>query len=114
MIAPIQKPEKLPATIPERIVKEAPPSREAVTTSFVCFAFGEVNILVASGIKAAPNVPQEMINDKLNHKLFGRSPKSHLLTAKVVMIDNIEVNQTRFVKGASKSNLFSCFSHLFA
>jgi hypothetical protein len=50
MIAPIQKPEKLPETIPERIVNEAPPSREATTTSEVCFAFGDVKIFVASHI----------------------------------------------------------------
>ena len=69
MTAPIQKPEKLPATIPERIVNDAPPSLEAVTTSSVCFAFGLVNTFVASGIKAAPNVPQEMMIAKTNHKL---------------------------------------------
>ena len=101
---PIQKPEKLPETIPERIVKEEPPSFEAVTTSFVCFAFGEVNNFVASGIKAAPNVPQEIITDKINHKLFSSPPSNALLTPNVIIIENIDVNQTRFDNGASKSN----------
>ena len=67
--APIQKPEKLPATKPERIVNEAPPSLDAVTTSSVCFALGLVNIFVASGINAAPKVPQEMMIARINHKL---------------------------------------------
>ena len=51
--------------------KEAPPSFEAVTTSEVCLAFGLVNTLVNSGINAAPKVPQLIIVDNVNHKLFG-------------------------------------------
>ena len=102
--SPIQNPEKFPDTIPDRMVKEAPPSLEAVTTSHVCFALGLVNTFVNSGIKAAPRVPQLIIIDKVSHKLFGIEPNKYLLTPKVMQIDNIEVNQTRFVKGASKSN----------
>ncbi len=34
MTMPIQKAQKLPATRPERMLSEAPPSREAVTTSW--------------------------------------------------------------------------------
>ena len=67
-IAPIQKPEKLPDTIPESIVSDAPPSLEATTTSWVCFALGLVNTLVASGMRAAPNVPQEIIIESTSHK----------------------------------------------
>ena len=89
--APIQKPEKLPETIPERIVKEAPPSREAVTTSSVWSAFGEVKIFVNSGINAEPKVPQEMIADKINHKLP-------------------PIGANRFVNGFSKSNLAVAFA----
>ena len=114
MIAPIQKPEKLPDTIPDKMVKDAPPSREAVTTSFVCFAFGLVKIFVISGIKAAPRVPQEIIKDKMNHKLFSMPPSSHLLTENVIIIDKTDVNQTRFVSGTSKSNLLFSLSHFLA
>ena len=55
------------------MVREAPPSFEAVTTSAVCFAFGDVNTFVASGINAAPKVPQEIITDKINQRLLPRS-----------------------------------------
>jgi len=33
MVRPSQKAEKLPATNPERMLREAPPWREALTTS---------------------------------------------------------------------------------
>ena len=70
-----------------------------------------MNILVNSGIKAAPSVPQLIIIDKTNHKgrspiiLFGRgrSPSIILLITKVTSIDKIEVIQTKDVSGASKS-----------
>ena len=68
MTIPVQKAEKLPETSPERMVNEDPPSREAVTTSLVCLAFGEVNIFVNSGMSAAPKVPQEMIREIKSHK----------------------------------------------
>ena len=61
-----------------------------------------------------PADPEEMIIDNTSQVFSGKELKSHLLTLNVIIIDNIEVNQTRFVKGASKSNLFSCFSHFFA
>ena len=70
MIEPIQNPEKFPDTKPDKIVNEAPPSFDAVTTSLVCFAFGEVNTFVASGINAAPKVPQEIMVDNIIHKLL--------------------------------------------
>ena len=36
--------------------------------------FGDVNICVNSGIRAAPRVPKLIINDKVIHRLSGRSP----------------------------------------
>ena len=102
---PIQNADILPDTIPERIVNEEPPSLEAVTTSSVCLAFGEVKIFVNSGIKAAPNVPQEMIAERISHKLLPISANNQWLTPNVIAIDRIDVNQTRLVNGFSKSNL---------
>ena len=55
--------------MPDRIVSEAPPSLDATTTSWVCLALGLVNTLVASGIRAAPKVPQEIMIDQTNHKI---------------------------------------------
>ena len=67
-INPVQKPEKLPATNPDKILSEAPPCSEALTTSLTCNDFGEVNIFVISGMTAAPKVPQEIIVAKIHHK----------------------------------------------
>src|SRR5207302_10341188 len=61
MRPPIQKALKLPATMPERIVSDAPPSREAVTISWTCFECELVKTLVNSGISTAARVPQLMI-----------------------------------------------------
>ena len=57
-IIPIQNALKLPATIPESIFKEEPPSFEALTTSFTCFDEQLVKTFVSSGIIAAAKVPQ--------------------------------------------------------
>ena len=73
----------------------------------MCLALGLVNTLVASGIRAAPNVPQEIMIDKTNHKFSPMSFSKKLLTQNVIMIDKIEVIQTRLVKGASKSNFLA-------
>ena len=39
---PVQKLPKLPDTSPDRMLSEAPPWREVLTTSFTCDAVGEV------------------------------------------------------------------------
>src|SRR4029450_3371170 len=58
---PFQKALKLPATRPERIVSDAPPSRDAVTISWTCFEWELVKTFVNSGISTAASVPQLMI-----------------------------------------------------
>ena len=58
---PIQKALKLPATNPERMVSEAPPSRDAVTISWTCLEWELVKTLVNSGISTAASVPQLMM-----------------------------------------------------
>ena len=50
-----------------------------------------------------------MIQDRTNHKLPPISANNHLLTPNVITIDKIDVNQTRFVNGFSKSN-FAVFA----
>ncbi len=69
---PIQKALKLPATNPERMFREDPPFFDASTTSFTCVDLGLVNILVNSGIRAAPSVPALMITESVIHILCGR------------------------------------------
>ena len=66
---PIQKALKLPATRPERIVSDAPPSREAVTISCTCLECELVKTLVNSGISTAASVPQLMIDGQLPPQL---------------------------------------------
>ena len=67
MAMPFQKQEKLPATRPERMVSEAPPSREALTISATWREFELVNTLVSSGITAAASVPHEMMIESFHH-----------------------------------------------
>ena len=64
---PFQKALKLPATMPERIVSDAPPSREAVTISCTCLECELVKTLVNSGISTAASVPQLMIVASCHH-----------------------------------------------
>src|SRR5437879_6115693 len=61
MRRPIQNALKYPATSPERIVREAPPSRDAVTISWTCLEWELVKTLVNSGISTAARVPQLMM-----------------------------------------------------
>src|SRR6266850_1860129 len=110
MRMPFQKALKLPATRPERIVSDVPPSRDAVTISFTCLEWELVKILVNSGMSTAASVPQLMIVASC-HQSCGRalpptdrSPiKSQLMPNEVVM-HKIEAIQMRRVNGASKSN----------
>jgi hypothetical protein len=60
MASPIQKALKFPAVSPARIFSDAPPSREAATTSLTCADLVEVKILTILGVTAPANVPTEM------------------------------------------------------
>src|SRR3954471_20411546 len=68
MSMPFQKALKLPATRPERIVSDAPPSRDAVTISWTCFEWELVKTLVNSGMSTAASVPQLMIVASCHHR----------------------------------------------
>src|SRR5215475_13550237 len=67
---PFQKALKLPATRPERIVSDEPPSCDAVTISWTCLECELVKTLVNSGMSTAASVPQLMIVASCHHK-FG-------------------------------------------
>src|SRR5215470_15441395 len=94
MSMPFQKALKLPATMPERIVSEAPPSFDAVTISWTCLECELVKTLVNSGMSTAANVPQLMIMPSC-HQSWDRSLpgnvmlllpiKSQLMPKEVVM-----------------------------
>src|SRR6476620_1401925 len=102
MTNPIQNAEKLPATKPERMFNEAPPCLEQLVTSRTWRELVLTNTLVNSGINAPATVPQLMMTDN-THQRAGwampepalKSPNSILLATNVMMIDTMEVIQTR-------------------
>src|SRR6185369_15477618 len=115
---PIQKALKLPATMPERIVSDAPPSRDAVTISLTCLEWELVKTLVNSGISTAASVPQLMIAASCHHRLgsafmtwvppsitgTARSLISSQLMKNEVLMHRIDAIQMSRVSGSSKSN----------
>ena len=56
------------------MLSDAPPSREAVTTSLTCADSVEVKTLTSSGITAPASVPQVMIVDSFHQSV--PSPRS--------------------------------------
>src|SRR5437773_9339714 len=107
MAKPSQYALKLPATKPERMLSEAPPSRELVTISRTCREWVDVKTLTNSGMSAPASVPQLMIVASFHH--MDPSPfRSGIimeLTTKVSPMERMEVSQTSVVRGASKLNL---------
>src|SRR5687768_5073056 len=104
MLMPSQYAEKFPATRPERIFNDAPPSREEVTTSCTCRDSVEVNTLTSSGMIAPASVPHEMMIPSFHHSvLFPASVGivNHE-TMKVITTETIDVIHTSDVSGASK------------
>src|SRR5687767_10582948 len=104
MLMPSQYAEKFPATRPERIFSEAPPSRDEVTTSLTWRDSVEVNTLTSSGMIAPASVPHEIITASFHHSvLFPASSGivSHE-TTNVIATETIDVIHTSDVSGASK------------
>src|SRR5436305_14967879 len=112
MTSPIQNAEKLPATKPERMFREAPPCFEQLVTSRTCRELVLTKTLVNSGISAPATVPQLMMPESTHQRLgcatpfMAKSPRSSLLATKVTAMETAEVIQTRWVRGASKSKSF--------
>src|SRR5208282_2631365 len=113
MQRPIQKAEKLPATKPDRMLRDAPPCLEQLVTSLTCRELVLTKILVNSGIIAPATVPQLMMTESTHHTPGCatpapslKSPSSSLLAMNVTAMETAEVSQTRWVKGASKSKSF--------
>src|SRR5882672_8759396 len=113
MEMPIQNALKLPATRPERMLSEAPPSREEVSTSRTWAEFIEVKTLTSSGMTAPANVPQLMMIESFHHN--DGSPARLGISShekrKVSAIETIEVIHTSQVSGCSKF-IFSAWAYL--
>jgi hypothetical protein len=109
---PIQYALKFPATNPERMFKDGPPSREEVTTSFTCPDFVEVKTLTNSGMTAPASVPQVMIIDNFHQRVVSPpiSGMRKYEAMNVKRIEMIEVIQTKDVKGDSKF-IFVAFAY---
>src|SRR3954453_17100059 len=104
MQSPSQYADILPATNPDRIPSEAPPSCAEVTTSCTWAELVDVKTLTNSGISAPASVPHEMI-DASFHQIVP-SPRLGIIkyvTTKVRMMDVMDVTHTSEVRGASKS-----------
>src|SRR6185437_1256063 len=67
IVIPSQNALKLPATKPERILSDAPPSRDDVTTSRTCRESTDVKTLTNSGIIAPARVPQVITVESFHH-----------------------------------------------
>src|SRR5437660_2842744 len=114
---PFQKALKFPATRPERMVSDAPPSRDAVTISWTCFEWELVNTFVNSGMSTAASVPQLMIVASCHHRegsamavppglVTDRSPIRSQLMPNEVEMQRMAAIQIRRVSGCSKSKNF--------
>src|SRR2546427_6102380 len=69
IVIPNQNALKFPATKPERMFSDAPPSREEVTISRTCRDPVEVNTFTNSGIIAPASVPHVITSDSFHHNV---------------------------------------------
>src|ERR1700676_5729633 len=60
---------KFPATKPERMFNDAPPSSDDVTTSRTCAECMEVKTFTNSGIIAPASVPQVITEESFHHNV---------------------------------------------
>src|SRR6478736_5688204 len=74
MINPIQNAEKLPATKPDKMLREAPPCLEQLVTSRTCREVVLTKILVNSGINAPATVPQLMMTESTHQRFCCAAP----------------------------------------
>ena len=74
---PSQYALKLPATKPDRMLSDGPPSRDDVTTSFTWRDSVDVNTFTSSGMIAPASVPQVMTLDSFHHSV--PSPRSGII-----------------------------------
>src|SRR6266576_4378300 len=104
IVIPNQNALKFPATNPERMFNDAPPSREEVTISRTCRDPVEVNTLTNSGIIAPASVPQVITSDNFHHNV-GSPPMLGIRrrdATNVSATETSDVSQTSVVSGVSK------------
>src|SRR5216117_1145318 len=99
MLNPSQYALKLPATKPERMLSDAPPSRDAVTTSRTWRDSVEVKTFTNSGMMAPARVPHVMMVESFHHSVVSpaSSGMSIFESTYVNTTETTEVNQTSVV-----------------
>src|SRR5688572_5041680 len=108
IVMPSQYALKFPATRPDRMFSDAPPSRDELTTSRTCALSVDVKTFTNSGMIAPASVPQVMTVDSFHQS--EPSPSVGIMkyeTTYVSTTDTIDVNHTSDVSGASKFILFA-------
>jgi hypothetical protein len=104
ILAPSQYALKLPATNPDRMLSDGPPSLEDVTTSRTWVDSTDVKILTSSGMIAPAKVPHVITVESCHHR-SARPPSSgisHDEATNVRITETTDVSQTRRVSGVSK------------
>src|SRR3989337_4581004 len=88
------------------MLRDAPPSREAVTTSRTWPELVEVKIFTSSGMMAPARVPQGMIVESFHQSVPSPSAGiSRYEREDGIAMETNEVSQMREVSGCSKLNL---------
>ena len=100
--SPSQYALKFPATNPDRMFSEAPPSREDVTISLTCAELTEVNTFTSSGMIAPASVPQVITAESFHQSEPSPScGSSRRETRNVSATEISDVSHTNDVSGAS-------------
>src|SRR2546425_6308559 len=105
IVIPNQNALKFPATNPDRMFSDAPPSRDEVTISRVCREPTDVKTFTNSGMIAPASVPQVMTSDSFHHSV-GSPPTVGMIsdeTTNVSATDTSDVSHTSWVSGDRKS-----------
>src|SRR5215472_9612215 len=89
IVMPSQYALKLPATSPERMLSDGPPSRDDVTTSFVCRESVDVNTFTNSGMIAPASVPQVITAESFHHSV-GSPPSSGIITLETMNVSTTD------------------------
>src|SRR5262245_25998304 len=100
---PNQNALKFPATKPDRMLSDAPPSCDDLTTSRTCADLTEVKTFTNSGMMAPASVPQVITSDSFHHSVVS-PPMLGISSAdarNVSATDTTDVSHTSVVSGAS-------------
>src|SRR5882672_3528956 len=89
-----QKALKFPATKPERMFSDAPPSRDDVTISRTCADLSDVNTVTSSGMIAPARVPQLITSDSFHHSV-GSPPRSGMMSDETTNVSATDTSEDR-------------------